>query len=168
MKRVVIAIAVCLASAFSIAGQVLQDLTKVTTERVVYVRDDVELIPSVDAQGRLCQIVLQPNHYSNRTILVGKQVVTGEEIEGILDLLVPMKERGKKEKGWGDTALMGQMYATHYPFERVEVVLSGALNFEPSSDSPSKPSPDDIAKGKLGFSSAQVATISWPDRKCVQ
>ena len=127
-----------------------------------------ELIPSVDAQGRLCQIVLQPNHYSNRTILVGKQVVTGEEIEGILDLLVPMKERGKKEKGWGDTALMGQMYATHYPFERVEVVLSGALNFEPSSDSPSKPSPDDIAKGKLGFSSAEVATISWPDRKCVQ
>lgn len=137
-----------------------------STRHTIYVRNSVQLFPKFDEQGQICQVVLQPNRYSNDTVFLGRILLKGSEIEEVLDVLAPQNTRGEKTQFWGFSLLLGQSSQTIYAYENVKIGLSNSIRFGRTSDKEDIPVTRETGTDKNTFGSAEVAVITWTKRQC--
>ena len=117
------------------------------------VRPGILMIPRYTADGELCEIGLERLHYSPKLIRLESDL-SREEINQILDELVPADERGKPPKDTTSTLITqsGPSMTTNIEYENVSIQIYGATL-------PSK------HKNEIAVSEV-VATIKWKQRAC--
>lgn len=156
-----------------ILGQTKSDLGRIATENTVYVRNGVQMSPKYDKEGQICQVILQPGRFSNKTVFtlfLGRNLVTGEDIKEIIYILDPESTRGKRTKTWGFIYRTGQTISTFYNYENIYISLSNSISFErKNTQEQAKVNERQVkSEDESVFDSAEVVTISWRKRQCVE
>jgi len=147
------------------------------------VSDHIWMTPDYSADGQVCRMRLYPKHIANETEYLSPQLYF-EELNGALNRLVSLDERGAKKNSFGLTDFGGGAAWTTYPYEKVTFVFTFSLRIEPGSTKKTEsvsfpvdevlarlpkrtpPSIDDFAPSR--FSEPQIVTILWNERKCTR
>jgi hypothetical protein len=111
------------------------------------------MMPTYSDNGQVCEIGIQKRNYSPEIIRLDS-VLSREELDQVLEELVPNDERGSKSK-----ELSGDLFTRSGPgiiesidFENVSIQISAKVSPGPTKH---KTIADDIA-----------ATVQWKNRKC--
>lgn len=116
------------------------------------IRPGILMFPRFTAEDEFCEIGLQRLGYSPEVVRVSSSL-SQEEIDRVLDGLVPAEERGKRLTDFPDSLYVitgASRYGT-MEFENVSVVIAGSFG---------------AAKRKSFGSEDVVATIKWKKRVC--
>jgi len=143
---------------------------------VYEIRPSVWMTPSYAIDGQVCEMVLEKRHTTNED---GKQVIdeassfSDDELQELLDELVPATERGQKKERpgyWLNTSIVGRSMSTVDTYENVLVEAVGFINDDlrtwfsksnAASDAESAGGTDPSADH-----SKLVIVITWPKRRC--
>jgi hypothetical protein len=119
------------------------------------IRPGILMIPIYSDTGEVCRIILEKRHVSSKSVdLEGE--MSGKEIFGIFDELVPKKERGQPEgyepESSNTTVYDGGTLTTFAAYENVSLQMHGK----------------DRNRDIRGFYAGRyvAATIDWKKRKC--
>jgi hypothetical protein len=97
--KIVLICTVLLCSYLSLSGQTKKELEKISTSKSIYIRNGVVMKPRFDNKGQICRLILRSENDPNKTALDGKNLISGENVEEILDSLFPLNLRGEK-RNW--------------------------------------------------------------------
>jgi hypothetical protein len=167
-------------------GQTASDIERTYgSPAVAYpVSEHIWMTPEYAADGQICRARLYPKRISaNTNYFYAKR--PSDELEGVLNQLVPPNSRGRKR--YGDFAMSefgGVIVRTTYPFEKVTFtfLLSFTIKELPKSEEfpalldgkhlSSEKKAANIVKPGDEFPNAsapdpEIVEIWWKDRKCV-
>jgi len=150
-----------LCSYLSLSGQTKKELEKISTSKSIYVRNGVVMKPRFDNKGQICRLSLSNENDPNKTALNGKNLITGENVEEILDSLFPLNLRGDK-RNWGIGLMLGQIVITDYEYDNIKI-SSTNLIFRKNRKMSSS---EILDKTSSGIYSAESFAINWTNRKC--
>jgi len=123
------------------------------------IRPGILMMPIYSDTGEVCRIVLEKRHVSSKSVDVEGEM-SGKEIFGIFDELVPKKERGQPEgyepESSNTTVYDGGTLTTFAAYENVSLQMHG------------KQKGRDMLKFVEGGGRYVAATINWEKRKCPQ
>ena len=91
------------------------------------VRPNILLTVTVDRTGRVCEMVLEPRRYSEKSIVLQSNLSEQETI-GVIEELVSESERGKRLVGiggWMKSDLSGGFITTTYAYENITIQFHG-------------------------------------------
>jgi hypothetical protein len=104
------------------------------------------IMPSYTEDGQVCEVGVEKKHYSPDITRIDSGM-SHDEVEQIVNELVPLDQRGPKAEFFGNTTDTGYISTTVEDYANVTVLLTG----------------DETPKRKIG----DVAiTIKWKNRKC--
>ena len=147
------------------------------------VSNHIWMTPDYTASGQVCRMRLYPKTISSDVEYLSPQLYF-EELQAILNELVPLDLRGQKKDSFGLTDMGGGAAWTTYPYEKVTFVFTFPLRLEPGqthkpesisfsaeeikASLPKKtpPSIDDFTPSR--FSKTEIVTISWNERSCAR
>jgi hypothetical protein len=174
-------------SAVSTLGQTAADLNAKYGEpvRAYIVGEHIWMTPDYTTDGQVCQMRLYPmrvgaaghNYLSHR--------FSFQELQAVLNEIVPPKTRGAKKESFAQTATGGGSAWTTYPYEKVTFVFISSFKVDPTtvqlkpyvfsekalsnadrkSTKNHNASADDFLDSE--HSNTEIVTITWNDRKCV-
>jgi len=174
-------------TAVSTMGQTAADLNTKYGEpvRAYVVGEGIWMTPDYTADGQVCQMRLYPmrvgaaghNYLSHR--------LSFQELNSVLNELVPPKMRGAKKGSFAQTATGGGSAWTTYPYEKVTFVFISSFKVDLTTVQ-LKPYvfSEDVLSNASGKSTmnhnattddfmdsqqfnTEIVTIKWNDRKCV-
>ena len=133
-----------------LGNPVHQQFAKYKAIEAYEIRPGILMMPSLSADGQVCEIGLERLHYSPERIRLDSSL-SREEIDRIFDELVPPDERGPKSKDFAGTLITrgGQSLVTNIDFENVSIQIYGDATISAGT------TVDEV-----------TATLKWKNRKC--
>ena len=142
----------------------------------------ISMTPDFAPDGQVCQMRLYPKHINRETSYLSPQLYF-EELNGVLNQLVPFDSRGGKKESFGLTDFGGGAAWTTYEYERVTFIFIFTFAFKidpgvkretepmslPEAEIPVRPqkttpSIDDFAPSQS--TKTEIVKILWNGRKC--
>ena len=135
------------------ANPVHEKFAKYKAIEAYEIRPGVLMMPRYSSDGRVCEIGLEKLLYSPETIRLDSSL-SREEIDQIVDELVPADERGPRSEDFPTDVMseMGGGMTTIRVFKNVSIDIYGATS--------------PFARKHETIVDEVVATIKWKDRKC--
>jgi hypothetical protein len=189
MKRVVALIFACTICSASIAAQTAPDIAtyfKPTSQPGIYTGYGVSLAVLFDRDGQVCKVVWPAENYSKNAITAGREQMEGGAIKSILYLIARDDVRGKAVGTWGQSWTGGGFVGSTYDYENVTLKTYSGFGLQPYDGTT-------LRRGEFTFSlsydngkdqdlvdpleavrraekieSANVAVVTWKNRKCVE
>lgn len=156
MQRSLILLILAATVTCSSVAQSQGDLERISAKSIVYVRNGVSITPTFNVDGQICVAILQPNRALGRTVHMGPQWLTADQIEQTLDVLVPAKDRGERTQFWGFGLATGQDIETSYNYEKVHVTLYTAIGWRSPLQRTEDARPDETSQSKTLFAPAHA------------
>src|SRR5215211_4051333 len=94
------------------------------------VSQHIWMTPDFAPDGQVCQMRLYPKHINMQTNYLSPQLYF-EELNGVLNRLVPFDSRGEKQESFGLTDFGGGAAWTTYPYEKVTFIFTFAFRIDP-------------------------------------
>jgi hypothetical protein len=150
MNRVAFVFFLILSAVPPTSAQSVADLSaKYPVVQAFEVRPGILMTARYDADGQVCEMVLERRHTTKTGIDLGVSL-TQEEVIKLVEELVPEVDRGKKLKGFykSDSSITvnGSIVETEYPYENISIVFHGSVS--------------DSCAGDM------VAIVKWRKRAC--
>jgi hypothetical protein len=115
-------------------GQSVDDLrAKYPPEEDYQVRPGIWMTPSYDAEGQVCEMVLERRHAiitATETSVNYDSTLSPQTVKELVDELAPFSVRGREDRAagtWAESIINGGSAVTKYPYENVTVEVHGAL-----------------------------------------
>lgn len=141
------------------------------------------MTPDYTTSGQVCRMRLYPKTISSEVEYLSPRLHF-EELNAVLNDLVPVHLRGEKKDAFGLTDMGGGVAWTTYAYEKVTFIFTSSTRLEPGqthkpgsisfsaeeikASLPKKtpPSIDDFTPSR--FSKTEIVTISWNERRCAR
>ena len=181
--KLVLATAICAFCVSSTLGQAVSNIeAKYGKPTNAYaVSQNIWMTPEYTDDGQVCEMLLYPRRIGPNLINLS-QTLPFEELQSVLNELVPVKTRGAKREH-GNTATGGGASWTTYAYEKVTFLFTSSFKVDSKVWTESKPyifsdqkfpstgrsttssrSQDDFSVNDIG--TAEMVTIKWNERKC--
>ena len=182
--RTELAAVICILYITSASAQTASDIeTKYGDPIKAYtVSENIWMTPEYTVEGQVCEMRLYHKRIASDTNYLST-TLPFEELQRVLDQLVPIEKRGAKKESFGLMTTGGGAAWTTYPYQKVTFKFVSRFKVEPGSWNQSKPydlsaqnfppeqrsqnsiSPDGDFFRSQAFG-AEIVTIKWNDRKC--
>jgi hypothetical protein len=181
------AIAFLLLCVGSAIGQTPSDFAKNYGQPVVsyQVSEHILMTPEYTKEGQVCMMRLHPRRFSQTRNYLSPNLPF-EELNRVLNELVPLQTRGAKKQPFGTGAAGGGADWMSYAYENVKFSFVASFRPDPDSwrtrkeyifsstsrDAPAQPpKPKDSVPSENDFASSQpmtteIVTIIWIGRQC--
>ena len=182
--RTKFAAVICILYITSASAQTASDIeTKYGKPTKAYtVSENIWMTPEFTVEGQVCEMRLYHKRIASNTNFLSTKLPF-EELQTVLNQLVPIENRGVKKESFGLMATGGGAAWTTYPYQKVTFIFVSSFKVEPGSWNQSKPYdlsaqnfPSDKKSEKSKSSEgdffrsqalgAEIVTITWNDRKC--
>jgi hypothetical protein len=150
MSKIRVSVLIATFSVLQVQAQTSYDLAAKYRQVTTYeVRPGILMTADFGADGQVCEMVLQTNHYEPERIVLGSGISTKLENE-VLEELVPADERGHETSKWldPDSFVVDNAYEIKQDYENVSVETDGGISQSCSSGD-------------------EVIIIRWKHRGCV-
>ena len=153
-----VALALAAVLLLPLAGRQNDQFLKYKAVEAYEIRPGILMMPRYSENGEVCEIGLERRHYSAEKIRLDS-TLPREEVNQIVDELVPPSERGPKTNGIGDRdnlSWSGRGLTTTSAYENVSILIYSNITSDTSATSRKEQIvADDVA-----------AAIKWKSRKC--
>lgn len=186
-KRIVTVAFACLIFSASIAAQTASDVEqyfKPTGQPGRYAGYGATLAVLFDRDGQICKAVWPAENYGKVAITAGREQMEGGSIKSIFYLIARDEVRGKPIGTWGQTWTGGGFVGSTYDYENTTLRTYSGFGLQPYAGETLKRGEFTFSKSFEGengedlvdpletvrqaevIASANVAVVTWKNRKC--
>ena len=169
------ALVLCAVSAFGQTEREIEDKYGKPV-KIYSVDDTIWMSVEYTSDGQACQMTLFPKRVSNDTVYLYGQLPL-YELKRVLNDIAPQSERGDRGDWWGLSLFMGGIENAIYDYEKVAISVKARARFstnkEPEKNRLEEKGQNDAIEENEEFANpifrkAEIAVISWKDRKCAE